>query len=257
MTDNVVQFLGGNPAAENIPRQSTASLLGIPTSDVRFFPLDVQLEIMRGSFMQAFHQNPVLTADQKAAWLASNALHLVKLAETIFADVILPPDQAVAWFHETETSSVGVTVAIGDFSTATQVPYNTESPFESMPNHLHLELGIYNGSYCVDEEGQHHEDYDSFRMVVLNDRIGSKPSCDIFPKYTSMTPQSVGTIISNIKRLNDNHRQDNVSIHWLDIYQDDGADRAIIEATLPFGRNHFIGIKLTFEGRLGQTRRAT
>ena len=28
-------------------------------------------------------------------------------------------------------------------------------------------------------------------------------------------------------------------------------DNVVIEATLPFGRNHFIGIKMTFEGRLG------
>ena len=251
MTDNVVQFPGGKPAAENIPRQSTASLLGVHTPDVRFLPLDVQLEIMRGGFMHAIHQNLILTADQKAALTTSRALHLVKLAEIIFAGVILPPEQAVAWFHETETSGVGVTVAVGDFSTASQTLFTTEPVFASMPKHLHLELGVYHGSYCVDEEGQHHEDYDSFRMVVLNNQITSKPSCDIFPKYTSMTPRSVGAIISNIKRLNDDHRQDSESANWLDIYEDEKENHAVIEATLPFGRNHFIGIKMTFEGRLG------
>ena len=250
MTDNVVQFPGAKPVAENIPRHSTASLLGVPTPDVRFFPLDVQLEIMRGSFMHAFHQNPMLTADQKSALLTSNALHLVKLAETIFADVILPPEQAVAWFHETETSGVGVSVAVGDFTAASQTIFAAAPAFANMPKYLHLELGVYHGCYCVDEEGQHNEDYDSFRMVVLNNRITSKPSRDIFPKYTSITPQSVGTIISNIKRLNDNHRQDIVSANWLDIYEDEKENHAVIEATLPFGRNHFIGIKLTFEAQL-------
>lgn len=251
MTDNVFKFPGAKPAAENIPRQSTASLLGVPTPGVRFLPLDVQLEIMRDCFMQTVLQNPIVSADDKAALTASHALHLVKVAETIFDGVILPPDQAAAWFYETETSGVGVSVAIGDFTTAEQVPYITKPAFASMPKHLHLELGVYNGSYCVDEEGQHSEPYDSFRMVVMNNRVTSKPLRDIFPKYTSMTPQSVGAIISNIKRLNDDHRQDSVSTHWLDIYQDDETDRAIIEATLPFGRNHFIGIKMTFEGRLG------
>lgn len=250
MTDNVVQFPGGKPAAENIPRQSTASLLGVPTPDVRFLPLDVQLEIMRGGFMHAIHQNPILTADQKAALTTSRALHLVKLAEIIFAGVILPPEQAVAWFHETETSGVGVTVAVGDFSTASQTLFTTEPVFASMPKHLHLELGVYHGSYCVDEEGQHHEAYDSSCMIVLNDRIVSKPLSDIYPKYTSMTPQSVGAIISNIKRLNDNHRQDTARACWLDTYEDEKEDHVVVESTLPFGRDHFIGIKLTFEGHL-------
>ena len=251
MTDNVVQFPGAKPAAEKAVRHSTASLLGVPAADMRFLPLGVQLEIMRGGFMGAMFSNPTIDSDQKAALINSHALHLVKLAETIFDGVILPPDQAAAWFYETEISGVGVSVAIGDFTTAAQVSYTTEPAFASVPKHLHLELGVYNGSYCVDEEGQHHEHYDTFRMVALNNRLSSKPSCDIFPKYTSMTPQSVGAIISNIKRLNDNHRQDIVSTNWLDIYKDEKEDHAVIEATLPFGRNHFIGIKMTFEGRLG------
>ncbi len=105
-------------------------------------------------------------------------------------------------------------------------------------------------SYCVDEEGQHHEAYDSSCMLVLNDRIVSKPLSDIYPKYTSMTPQSVGAIISNIKRLNDNHRQDTARACWLDTYEDEKEDHVVVETTLPFGRDHFIGIKLTFEGHL-------
>lgn len=248
MTDNVVQFPGAKPAAEKAVRQSTASLLGVPAADMRFLPLGVQLEIMRGGFMGAMFSNPTIDSDQKAALINSQALHLVKLAETIFDGVILPPDQAAAWFYETEISGVGVSVAIGDFTTAAQVPYITEPAFASMPKHLHLELGVYNGSYCVDEEGQHHEDYDSFRMVALNNRITFKPLCDIFPKYTSMTPQSVGAIISNISQLACSNRQDSGSDQCLVAYEQDG--QGVVEATLPFGRDHFIGVKMTFAARI-------
>ena len=249
MTDNVVQFPSAKPAAEKAARQSTASLLGVPTPDVRFLPLGVQLEIMRGCFMQTVLQNPNVSADDKAALTASHALHLVKVAETIFDGVILPPDQAAAWFYETEISGVGVSVAIGDFTTAEQVPYTTEPAFASMPKHLHLELGVYNGSYSVDEEGQHHEAYDSFRMVAVADKKPGKPHCFFYPKYTSMTPNSVGTILSNLWNLACNNRQDSGSIQCLVAYEQN--NHAVIEASLPFGRNHFIGIKMTFEGRLG------
>jgi hypothetical protein len=241
MSDNIVQF-PGKTIPEAPKAQPLAELMGTPTGDVRFLPLDIQLEIMRGVYMQKFTSNHT-AAVHKAELLSGGVPHLIELADTIFKGICLPPEDAAVWFESPDPfkRSIDLVVGLGDYSNVASIPAITDPVFTKVKKYLQLRLSVSDQPHApkhppsfhmVSAEGQS-------TMPRLNARFA--------PREYHMTAVSIGSIVEAILTLVRKNCQFNTaSIHSHPTAQ----DSVELIASLPFGSEKSIAITLLFDGQI-------
>lgn len=241
MSDNIVQFPG--KATTEAPRTpSLAELMGTPSADVRFLPLDIQLEIMRGVYVQMFTSSQTPAA-YKAELLSGGVPHLIELADTIFKGISLPPEDAAVWFESPDPfkRSIVLVIGLGDYAEIIYNPLSSTPAFVRAEKYLQLRLSVSDQPHApkhppsfhmVSAEGQS-------TMPRLNARFA--------PREYHMTAVSIGSIVEAILTLVRKNCQFNTaSIHSHPTAQ----DSVELIASLPFGSEKSIAITLLFDGQI-------
>lgn len=240
MSDNIVQFPG--KATTEAPRvPSLAELMGTPSADVRFLPPDIQLEIMRGVYMQIFTSSQTPAA-YKTELLSGGVPHLIELADTIFKGISLPPEDAAVWFESPDPlkRSIDLVIGLGDYREMITA-VNAAPVFAEAKKYLQLRLTVSDNPHVLKR-------HKSFHMVdVSGHRRLPELNARFAPHEDHMTAISIGSIVEAILLLVHKNCQFNTaSIH------SHRTEENVVElkAVLPFGPSKSIALTLTFKGQI-------
>ena len=214
--------------------------MGVPTSEVRFLPIYMQLEILRGVFMQVFTSSHT-SEDNKAQLLVGGVPHLIDLAAQIFTGISLPPGDAAAWFESPNDAkgNIVLVIGLGDYSEVVYNPLSSVPAFVRAEKYLQLRLS-------VSDQPRAPKRPPSFHMVGTDDQSTMpRLNARFAPREDHMTALSIGSIVEAILTL----VQKNCQFNTASIHSHPTAEDSVeLTASLPFGSEKSIAITLLFDG---------